>query len=164
MSAFNALSEMKPRIMGHGQAADGGLIGSYSTKPIYVSLSQSPRKFNPLGKEFKGKRRNTFKSGKRAGQKHRSGYFSGGYGMFKSAIGRNQLGTVNLTLTGQFMNALSLMQTADGWGLGWHSVKMADRARDFEKKYHKSIFGLSPRERKRVISEMKRLITDAFYR
>jgi len=156
---------MKPRITNEGKASDGGNIGSYSTTPIYVSKDQTPKSFGrPLGKEFKGKRRSKFASGKHQGQDHKSRYFEGGYKQFKTAIGRNILGTVNLSLTGQMMNSLALFPTSKGWGLGWQNVEFSDRAQMFERKYGKPIFSLSPRERKAVIKEIKRLVHNAFSR
>lgn len=71
--------EVAKRIFQDGISSDGGPITpSYSTKPIYVSASQSPRKSGV-------------------------GYFKGGYGQFKRAIKRG--GKVNLFLFGFFNRA-----------------------------------------------------------
>ena len=58
------------RIHNDGKAANGSNIGSYSTKPMYVSLKASPRKFTPKGKTGKTKFAN--------GKSHKSGYFRDG--------------------------------------------------------------------------------------
>lgn len=71
--------EVGKRIFQDGISSDGGPITpAYSTKPIYVSASQSPRQSGV-------------------------GYFKGGYGQFKRAIGRG--GKVNLFLEGFFNRA-----------------------------------------------------------
>ena len=42
---------VKTRIHEQGKASDGTIIGEYSKKPIYISLSASPKKFVAKGKK-----------------------------------------------------------------------------------------------------------------
>ncbi len=153
--AWTMLDEIRFRIANKGQAVSGK-IGSYSTSPIYVNPNRSPKKFATLGKTKK----DVFAS---TGKKHSTGYFSGGYSQFKTAIGRNTAGTVNLYLTGQFLNNMTVLPTSRGWGIGWQQSAFLARAFHFEKKYGKTIFGLSARERKlmvRIINqEIKRALS-----
>ena len=93
--AVEMLGELRSRIHQQGKAADGGDIGQYSTKPLYVSVKNNVgRSFGaPLGKPNKnGKRFSKFASGKKEGQPHTSRYFERGYEGYKNAIGRNTIG------------------------------------------------------------------------
>lgn len=79
------------RIFKQGLNASGSLIGNYSNNPLYVSLENSPRKFQPKGKPPKPK---DIKDRK-------SGYFAN-YLTYKKAIGRNQtINSVDLFLNGE---------------------------------------------------------------
>jgi hypothetical protein len=162
-ASLNVLAELRDRIQLHGLASDNTEIGNYSRKPFYVSAKANPGKTfgRSLGKPFNGKRRSVFESGKKKGQDHTSRYFERGYDEFKTTIGRNQLGKVNLTLTGNMMNLLAVFPTEQGWGIGWADTKFARRARFFERKYGKSIFNATPSERKLAIDTVKRLLANA---
>lgn len=81
------------RIFLEGKSADGGNIGEYSDKPLYVNPKNSPKKFATKGKngdkEFKN------------GEPHKTGYFEN-YLAFKKAIGRNKrTSSVDLILSGE---------------------------------------------------------------
>lgn len=160
--AFTHMAEMRERIQQKGKSADGGDIGTYSTNPIYVSIDQMVgRKLPPAGKLFKGKRRKVFAGGKKAGQPHTSRYFGGGYEGYKTAIGRNMLGKVNLTLSGQLMNQMRIFPTSKGWGTGWTNSQLSERAYGFHDKYGKIIFGASSAERRRATKLAAKLTADA---
>jgi len=146
--ALTQLANMKVRIHQDGKAADGSAIGNYSTKPMYVSATSNignAKKFGaPVGKNGLSK----FKSGKQK----KSKYFEGGYNQFKTTIGRNQLGTVNLSLSGQLDKEFTLIATSKGWGLGWNDEKKLKRAKHLEKKYGKAIYQPTQEELE-IISE-----------
>jgi len=164
--ALNNMAQMRDRIQNRG-GATVGTIGSYSTNPIYIPTDEMVgKKLPPAGKQFKGKRRKVFASGKKKGQPHSSRYFSGGYSGYKTAIGRNTLGKVNLTLSGQFFNQMQLFPTAKGWGIGWSSSAMLERARGFEssKGYGKKIFYPTRAERDRAVMLAKKLTENAVSR
>lgn len=139
---------VRTRIHEKGKAADGSDIGTYSTKPMYVSVDANPGKSfgKPTGKHGQA----VFKTGKRAGKPHRSKYFAGGYNEFKTAIGRNQIGKVNLSLSGQLNSQLSVIGTANGYGLGWPDDEKYNRAMALERKYGKTIWGLTDEEAAQV--------------
>lgn len=163
--ALNNMAQMRDRIQNRGGATTGE-IGSYSTKPIYVPTDEMPKKLKPEGKPFKGKRRSFFKSGKRKGKPHSSRYFEKGYEGYKTAIGRNTLGKVNLTLTGQFFNQMQIFPTSKGWGIGWSSSAMLERARGFEssKGFGKKIFFPTRTEREKAVRLAKKLTQNAVSR
>lgn len=148
--AFDVMAEMNHRIVNRGVATGGEKIGTYSKKPIYVSAKKNVGKSfgRPLGKFYNGKRRSVFASGARAGEDHASRYFADGYFEYKTTIGRNKIGSVNLQLSGQMMNEMSVFPTSKGWGIGWSNKKLLERARFFEsgEKYGRKIFGASSRE------------------
>lgn len=157
--ATGLIGDVKSRIHVLGLAADGSPIGKYSTTPLYVS-TRTKGGVNPgaaIGKTGKSK----FGGGKRKGQSHTSRYFAGGYGEFKSAVGKSGSGNVNLTLTGELCNQLSVQSTGAGFGLGWGDAEKLDRARTIEKKYGKKIWSLTQPEKLKSISIAQKFITNA---
>ena len=163
--ALNAMAEIRDRIQNRGEASQGGGIGQYSTDPIYVPVSEMVgKKLPPAGKLFNGKRRLVFKSGKKKGEAHSSRYFADGYSQYKTDIGRNTLGAVNLTLSGQLFNQLAIFPTAQGWGMGWSGSELADRADYLTIKYRKEIFSPSSSERERAVLLATKLSEDALSR
>lgn len=135
--AFGALGLIGERVFEKGLASDGQKIGDYNkTDPMYVNPENAPRKFIPEGK-YGDK---TFKSGKRKGQAHKTKYFSS-YDSYKTFVGRNQIGSVNLSLSGQLSNQFKVVPTSQkSYGLGWLNNEMVERAKWFEKKYNKPIW------------------------
>lgn len=121
-------AEMSRRIHSEGKNSNGSDIGSYSIKPMYVSLRAVPK---PKG-VGRGKNGQTkFANGK----PHASKYYAGGYSDYKTDVGRNKLGKVNLSLTGQLSNQFSVIATTNGYGLGWANTEMYDRSQALTKKY-----------------------------
>lgn len=137
--ATTQLAEMKSRIFEDGQDASNTAIGQYSVKPIYVNPNNSPKKFTTKGKTGKSKFAD--------GTPHKTRYFAQGYKGFKSEIGRNILGTVNLSLTREFQNKMTIVATNDGWGIGWLEDEKYKRALHFEQKYRKKIFAQTEQEK-----------------
>jgi hypothetical protein len=161
------LPVMKTRIHEQGLATDGTSIGKYSKKPIYVSITGNPgsaKAFGtPTGKpNAMGIAEAVFQHGPKKGQAHKSKYFPGGYDEFKTAIGRNELGSVNLSLSGQLNSQLKIIPTETGEGYGWDNKKQLDIALAMERKYGKKIWGLSEEEEKLVGDIVKEFISDAF--
>jgi hypothetical protein len=158
--ALNALADVKTRIHQDGKASDNTDIGKYSTTPIYVSAKENPGKSfgRPIGKTGRSK----FASGEKKGQDHASRYFEKGYNEFKTAIGRNQIGKVNLSLSGQLDTQLTVIGTQSGYGLGWPNDEMFERAGHLEKKYGKKIWALSEEEKQAAQKTAQLLIKNAF--
>ena len=144
IASESILSEVVERIHTKGLASDNTAIGKYSTKPIYVSTSSNVGSKKAFGAPVGKTGVDMFKSGK----KHRSRYFQGGYNEFKTSIGRNQLGSVNLTLSGQMQNQLAVLPTNGGWGIGFQNAELLKRAVMFEtQKYKKQIWALTADEK-----------------
>ena len=77
----DTIAHYTPRIFDKGLNSRNMVIGTYSTKSLYVNpKTQSPKAFGTLGKNGKS----TFKNG----SKHKTRYFASGYKQFKGQIGR----------------------------------------------------------------------------
>jgi len=158
-------SELKNRIHEEGKAANEGDIGQYSTKPTYIDGSAfQANKLQPfVGKPKEGKvskfekvtttnlkTKKTKTIGKigvfENGNVRQSTYVKNGYSEYKTRIGRNTIGKVNLSLSGQLNAQFVLIGIPNGWGLGWQDTEKYLRARALEKKYGKLIWGLSKDE------------------
>ena len=126
------LPVIKQRIHEKGLDGNNTKIGQYSTEPIYVNPKNSPRKFSPQGKHGDTKFR--------SGEPHQTRYFEDGYKGFKTFIGRNLLGSVNLSLTGGLSNQTVVIPTDKGYGIGFSNDENLQRAKALEKKYQKAIW------------------------
>ena len=147
-AADEALHATRQRIHTQGRAGDDSAIGSYSTTPIYVSTSRTPAPGQAVGKSGKS----VFASGR----EHLSRYFAGGYNEYKTTIGRNDAGSVNLTLTGEMRDSYQVIKTSEGYGLGWTDEEMNQRAAALEQKYGKKIWTLTEAERKALIESVEK--------
>jgi hypothetical protein len=147
--ATTQLAEMKVRIFEDGEDENNSAIGNYSTNPIYLNPNNSPKKFTTAGKSGKTK----FKDGR----PHKTKYFERGYFAFKSEIGRNKIGTVNLSLSRDFQNKMTIIGTSNGWGIGWLEDEKYNRALHFQEKYRKQIFSQTKNE-----AEITKKVIDNF--
>lgn len=172
--ATSLLGVVKHRIHEQGLAADDTKIGVYSKIPIYISLSQSPRKFATKGKNSDAtisvsssniatRKTSTAKVGAMKNGKIRaSAYFAGGYDEFKTTVGRNTLGgNVNLSLSGQLNSQLTVQATKRGYGYGWPDSEKLKRAKALEKKYGKLIWALTVSEKVLVKDVATQYVKDA---
>lgn len=171
IASESILSEVVERIHTKGLASDNTAIGKYSTKPIYVSVKNNIGvAIKAVGKagvtyDLKSKKRSTSSGAKtdvydiftkkkisvavKANSRERtSAYFFGGYNEFKTSIGRNQLGSVNLSLSGQMQNQLAVLPTNVGWGIGFQNAELLKLSEIFEtEKYKKQIWALTADEK-----------------
>ena len=125
------------RVHNEGKAVSGSLIGSYSTKPMYVNPKNSPRRFSTGGKKSD---KPIFKNGK----SRKTKYFKDGYKGFRNEIGR-ETAYVNLQLTGTLKSDFNMVKTANGWSVGFD--KRAELSENLEKKYNKRIWGVSEQDK-----------------
>lgn len=138
------------RVHNDGLNVSGSKIGSYSTKPLYVS----PRGFRSF--PLKGKSgKTTFKNGKR----HKTGYFDG-YGKFKEAIGYST--TVNLQATGRLRLDFRVLKQGSGYVIGFLSSYGKKISEGNEDHFNTTIWGISDEDRQvntaiiqRYLAELK---------
>lgn len=100
LAVYETLRRADKRIFDEGKDGNNNDIGSYSNKPLYVSVNSATtrRKVTPSGKNSSSK---TFKNGK----PRKSGFFIN-YTAFKTQQGMNTNGgKVNLQLTKHFRRA-----------------------------------------------------------
>lgn len=159
--ASSLIGVVGERIHEKGLAADDTLIGQYSTKPIYVSLSANVGSNKLFGKPVGKTGKSQFESGEKKGQLHKSKYFERGYSQFKTEIGRNRLGSVNLSLSGQLNQQLTIKPTSDGYGYGWPDSEKIKIARGHEKKYGKNIWALTEAEKELMIKVAEKELKNA---
>ena len=114
------------RIHEDGKDADGGKIGSYSTKEMYVSLNYLSNELRQTGGVGKNKGKRLTAKGKfssdakfKNGKARKSRFFEGGYKEFKSEIFGDS--NVTLTLTGSLQGDLSFEydKASGGYTIGY---------------------------------------------
>jgi len=139
--ALGALTDVRMRVFTEGKDSNSSKIGNYSTRAGYFTTRGIGKGLSARGKTGRTKFKN--------GRSLKTRYFADGYSGWKTAIGRNTLGSVNLNLSGSMRNNFQLFKTSSGWGIGWSSDKLVERARHFEtKKYNKAIWMLTKKEQK----------------
>jgi len=99
LAAYSATAQMGERIFDDGLKTDGGSIGQYSTKPIYVNPETLTVKKSIGVKEGKTGEK-IFKSGKKKGEPHKTKYLAGGYKELRDKVGR-QSAFVDLRFSGE---------------------------------------------------------------
>lgn len=147
--ADSVLTASSERIHTRGQDSDAGTIGTYDEKPMYVPVSANPSPGGAVGKRGA----TTFANGK----ERRSRYLPGGYNEYKTAIGQNT-GSVNLVLTGALRDSYQVIQTSEGYGLGWTDETLRDRADALETKYGKKIWHPTEEERAALKAQIRKAI------
>lgn len=136
VAVTNVNSQQTDRIFVRG-AATNGTIGKYSTKPIYISNKQSPKKLRPKGKTGKTKFAN--------GQRHVSAYFAGGYKEFRGQVGRVN-SFVNLNLTASLRNDFAtppVRVSTHKYNAGVRKKSSSKKLQGAESHFNKRIFGLT---------------------
>lgn len=89
------------------------------------------------------------------------GQYSKAYGERKTRLGKNQLGKVNLSFTGQMSNQFQVIATTEGYGIGWSDEEKIRRAGYLEERYGK-VWGLSEEEKTLSVSIAEKYFNDAF--
>lgn len=139
------LSASRERIHERGQASDAVTIGAYDQKPMYVPVRAYPPPGEAMGKHRAGPFAN--------GRERRSRYLPGGYNEYKTLTGQNT-GGVNLVLTGELRDGYQVIQTSEGYGLGWTDEPLRARADALEAKYGKKIWHPTDEERSAMAAQM----------
>lgn len=151
--ANNLYVENSRRIHNEGKDVNDKLIGQgkYSTKSTYISLSQSPKKFQAKGKSGNTK----FKNGK----PHKSGYFPNGYKQFRDTIGR-RTSVVNLQLSGKLKTDFIIKNNGSKWLIGFEGSYGKNISEGLEEKYSQNIWGLSEEGKQQSKEIVERYIND----
>lgn|GEM_PF-2371072 len=173
-------ADLKKRIFLNGLDATGSRIGSYSTKPMYVSVEKFKAKYGgtvktgalkPRGKEktkdlkIKGKKKikkNEFQNGKL----RMAMYLPDGYSQLRQLAGRFT-DKVNLYFSGNLSESIAIGSTTNGTELAFLNQDQADIADGLETKYgggtaKKTIFAASDIEIKEIDSIVESLMDKAF--
>lgn len=158
-------AELIDRIFQHGLDADNSPIGGYSTKPIYVSVSQTSQirgsSLKPSGKGSKKGQRGKaqFKNGK----PRKSQYMPGGYKEFRNVVGR-QNSKVDLFLTGSMRGNIVNGTRQNGVTLEFLNDEQVQKARGNEKRFSKTIFAPTEQELEIVVKKWEDDVTNAFFK
>jgi hypothetical protein len=142
-AADTQLRSTVQRIHANGTASDGSVIGQYSATPIYVNPKNSPSSFQPVGKTGK----TTFA---KTGQPHLTRYFDQGYKDYRQQIGL-AADRVVLTLRGDLRDGLAVIQTPNGYGLGWSDEGLYELSQKLEQRYGKKIWSPTAEERAAIV-------------
>lgn len=159
-SMLNLQADMIERVFDAGIDANGSKIGSYSTKPIYVSLAGQSSQVRSSSLKGAGKysRDPKFKNG----QPRKSQYFPDGYSGYRAAVGR-QNQKVDLRLTGSLLRSIQVGQTQSTVTLGFNNDKEFMKAVGNEERFNKTIFSASEAELSKIEEKWQDEVTNAFY-
>lgn len=153
-------AQVTQRIFVDGESKNGQ-IGEYDkTHPLYVSLSESPKKFTPKGKDQKrAKKTETFNiktrkkerlSIKKDHSERKSGYFES-YAAYRKAIGR-QVDHVDLTLSGNLQSEFRKLKKEDGEFVASISRgENINKVKGAKHRYGAEVFGVTKKERERIV-------------
>ena len=151
------------RIFKDGLATNGGLIGYYSTKPIYVSISGAKKAYGSQVRSSSLKGKGKYSSKDFAnGKKRRSQYMAGGYAEFRTVVGR-KADKVNLDLTGTLKGSIQLGQRQNTISLEIRGTEEPKKAAGLEKHFGKTIFAVSSEEIKPLVDSWREETAKAFY-
>ena len=161
IAALNNLeASLKTRIFTNGVDSGGGSIGSYSTRPMYVSIAGAQARYGSQLKSSAltavGKNGDTeFKNGKQ----RKSQYFQDGYAGFRAQVGR-QNQKVDLNLTGNLQDSLQGGLTDKGLALAFINSEGARLSEHLEQRYG-DVFQPTDEEVEEVLTTIEDTIFDA---
>lgn len=141
IATLDVQGDILQNVFFEGRDRDGGRIGSYSRKPMYVSLSAARARYGsqvPTSK-LKGRGKNSTGSKFANGEPRASMYFSDGYAGFRAHMNR-PTNTVNLKLTGNLAGAIAAGTSKNVSTIAWTNQAAAELAAAHEAKYGTVIF------------------------
>ena len=145
---FDSIALISNRIQQRGEKTDGSQIGKYSTKTLNFKAITSG--FYKIGSKKQILSR--YKSHGDIDEFY-------GYDDFRKALGR-QVQFIDLTLTGEMIDGLTLIKQGKDWVIGFISKASADKAQWNEAKFG-TVFHLSENEIDLVISALEISIDEA---
>lgn len=153
--AIEVLPMMTERIHKEGKASDGGQIGTYSKG--YLALRSG---------QFKNTQ--TFKKGAKKGQQKNAGFITkrGGENIESFKIKREQYNRgsdpkIIVSLTRQLENNWSVLETPNGYGIGFTNPFNADKLRWVEEMKDKVISNLTTEEIDYAFDRINELVENA---
>ena len=148
--AIEILPMMTERIHKEGKASDGLPIGTYSSE--YMKLRTG--NYGNSGK---------YKSGKKKGEVKDSGVFVRGdnKGQPRPKYNRSSDTKIIVSLTRQLENDWSVLETPNGYGIGFTNSFNADKLRWVEEMKEKNISDLSQKEIDYAFDRINELVADA---
>lgn len=151
--AIELIPMMTERIHGKGQASDGSQIGTYS--PGYMKVRTG--NFGNSARVSRGKNKGKVKD---------SGAFTRGplKGQARPKYNRSADTTIIVSLTRQLENDWSVLETTNGYGIGFTNAFNADKLRWVEEIKKKLISNLTDKELDYAFERVTELVTDALNR
>lgn len=139
--ALTVYARMRKRVHIDGEAADGSQIGSYSKGYLTVRSGQfqNNKKKRGVGFQKSGKQTGSYSKGAKLGQKRV--YYNRGTDQ-----------KVILSMTRQMENDMSVIETDNGYGIGFSNPDNFKKATWNEARYKKTIWKLSDEENVMVIN------------
>ncbi len=155
----------------HLNGLDVGMkqIGHYSLKPIYINPKNSPKSFEPIGKNGRmyfitnKADREKFESAfgiRMQGKKHQTRYFKAGYFGFRALIGRD-ISKVNLDLTHRLKLDFAMVQQGKNCVLGFRSSYGTNVSSGNEIRFGRQIWGISDQDKKDIVEIENQFIKEA---
>jgi len=146
-AAFTAIGNYKRRLFANGQDSNDGRIGSYSTKPTYVSIAGQKRKTGSQisNGKLQGRGKNSKKPNFENGKPRKSMYFSGGYKEFRQVVGR-QASKKDFFLSGELERSIQVGKTGKSVVIGFLKDEKYELATKLERQSKKAVFSFSDKE------------------
>lgn len=171
IAAATMTAQMSERIFVNGQDVNNAPIGVYSKKGLYIGTDElralkMAGQATGKGKPNKdGKASDTFKTGKKAGTKHRTTYFAGWEAVRKAA--GKPTDVVNLDFIGDLKSdfAVSSLLRVDvhEYNIRFRSDENKNKALGNEDHFNKTIFTPSQQEKDKFFStaefELRKLLS-----
>lgn len=167
--AVDTRTQIQTRVENTGKNSDGGYFTPYSTNPAYIAVSYpGVKKLNPQGKpNEQGERSNTFKSGEKKGQKHKTRYFANGYDQYKTELGRND-GFKNFSLSGKMWagfnvkNTRAILDLGAATELGGINADSQDKIDANSDREGRSIIEMNTEEKKYLDERVQKYVYESF--
>lgn len=174
--AVNMIGNIRERVHERGLASDGTQIGKYSAAYMRVRTGlYNDSKVQKSGKEA-GKLKSAGKVSKRrvydldlSGGQYSTGrsttykYEKLTDGPERPKYNRGIDRTVILSLTRSMEKDMTVIATADGYGIGYNDNVNYQKSQWQEKRYKKPIWNLTQSEKETVIKEADKLIANVLY-
>jgi hypothetical protein len=160
---LDLIADFKDRIFLNGQDSDNSPIGSYSTKPIYVSVpGTSQVKSSGLKARGKAAKKGQRNQGKfKNGKDRKSMYIPGGYSEYRKLVRRFN-DKVYLSLTGSLEGDIAIGDSGGNITMAFTTDKQKEIASGNETRFGKTIFSANP-ELDKFVERVQNDVSNAFF-